>query len=115
MKRTRPRAREKKEKSEGKAKKGIGTMNLILIIVGVAVVAFTVTMIRIFTIYGAIPDTLCTYFFIFCGGEYGIMGWIKSTKEKNKEREWQKADEQEAMNNTPAGHEDDDGRDPSEM
>lgn len=67
--------------------KKIGTMNLILIIVGIATLIFTVIMIRLFIVYEAIPDTLCSCFFGLCGGECSVMGWIKSTKEKNKDRE----------------------------
>ncbi len=110
-------ARERKQKNnqDAKAKKGIGTMNLILIIVGVALLAFTVTMIWIFTVYGAIPDTLCSCVFAALGGECGVMGWIKTTKDKKQDREWAKADEQEAVNNAQTSHREDDGRDPSEM
>lgn len=100
------------KKSSGTEKKqsGIGTMNLILIIVGISILVFTVVMIRVFLIYGAIPDTLCTCVFGMCGGECGVMGWIKSTKEKYKDREWKKEDEQQAM----GGDTSVDGRDPDE-
>lgn len=75
------------------------TMDLILIIVGVLLVIFTVMMFVTFWKYGMIPDTLCTCFFACMGGECGIMGWIKTTKERQKEREWQLEDEERRKEN----------------
>ena len=60
----------------------IGTMDIILVIIGITLVIFTVVMLFIFTKYGAIPDTLCTCVFTALGSECGIMGWIKTNKEK---------------------------------
>lgn len=76
-------------------------MDVILIIVGIFLTAFTVTMIILFRTCGAIPDTLCTCVFAALGGECGIMGWIKTTKERNKERKWQLED-REAENEKTA-------------
>lgn len=104
-----------KKSYQSSEKKGIGTMNLILIIVGVSLLAFTIAMIWIFLTYAAIPDTLCTCVFAALGGECGVMGMIKTSKEKYKEREWKKEDEREAMENAQANHSSDDGRDPNEM
>ena len=67
-------------------------MDVILIIVGVCLAAFTVAMIVLFQIYGAIPDTLCTCVFAALGGECGIMGWIKTSKDRRREREWELED-----------------------
>ena len=72
----------------------MGVMNFILILVGVALVAFTIEMIHVFKVYATVPDTLITCVFAALAGECGIMGWIKTTKEKNKEREWKKEDEE---------------------
>ena len=68
------------------------TMDVILIIVGVLLITFTVTMIIIYLITGGIPDTLCTCFFAALGGECGVMGWIKSTKERYRERRYELED-----------------------
>ena len=38
------------------------------------------------------PDTLITCVFATLGGECGILGWIKTTKEKKQDRRWQLAD-----------------------
>lgn len=83
---------EKPKKSPGKM---IGTMNLILIIVGIFLVAFTLKMISLFETYGMVPDTLISCVFAALAGECGIMGWIKTSKEKNKDRRWQLEDRKE--------------------
>lgn len=83
-----------KKKTEKVKKEKPGTMDIILIIVGASLLIFTITMIRLFTIYGSIPDTLVTCVFAALGGECGIMGWIKTNKDKSKDREWQLEDEQ---------------------
>ena len=80
--------------------KKIGTMDIILIVVGIFLLLFTVEMIRIFRDYSMIPDTLVTCVFAAIASECGIMGWIKNTKERAKEREWMKEDQkQEEINN----------------
>lgn len=73
-------------------KSGPGTMDLILVIVGILLVFFTITMIVTYRQYGAIPDTLCTCVFATLGGECGVMGWIKTTKERNQNRKWELED-----------------------
>lgn len=65
------------------------TMDLILIIVGASVVIFTIVMINLYILTGAIPDTLCTCFFAACTGECGFMGWIKTAKTRYQDHEWQ--------------------------
>lgn len=61
-------------------------MDVILVIVGVVLLLFTVAMVVTFYICGAIPDTLCTCVFAALGGECGVMGWIKTAKERYAER-----------------------------
>lgn len=65
-----------------KAKRTLKTMNVILVILAIAVITFTITMIQIFIKTGSTPDTLITCVFVATTGELGVMGWIKSTKEK---------------------------------
>lgn len=79
----------------------IGTMNLILFICAVAIVAFTLEMIDLFKEYGMIPDTLVSCVFLAVTGECGFMGWIKTNKEKYRDRRWQKRDRLEAAAETP--------------
>lgn len=63
-----------------------GTMNLILVIIGITLLTFTIVMIDLFKNYGTIPDTLVTCVFAVLGGECGVMGWIKTNKDKNRDR-----------------------------
>lgn len=83
-------------KKPSKKKSSLGVMDIILIIVGISILLFTVAMIKLFREYGAVPDTLVTCVFATLGGECGIMGWIKTTKDRNKERKWEVEDKQEA-------------------
>lgn len=53
----------------------------------VAVALFTVTMIFLYARFGGVPDTLITYFFMFCGSEAGVMGFIKCSDTKYEKKE----------------------------
>ena len=81
-----------KRKEPQSKRKHLGVMDFILIIVGVLLIVFTVEMIREFRLYGSIPDTLCTCVFAALGGECGIMGWIKTTKVRKQERNYELED-----------------------
>ncbi len=72
--------------------RGFGTMNTILVIIAVSLLVFTVEMIRLFREQGQIPDTLITCVFAALGGECGVMGWIKTTKERMKDRKYELED-----------------------
>ena len=74
-------------------KKKLHTMDLILIVVAVALVVFTLEMLRTYRETGGIPDTLCTCVFAALGGECGAMAWIKTTKDRQKDRQWQREDQ----------------------
>lgn len=67
-------------------------MDLAVISVFALLIAFTVTMIVTFRQCYAIPDTLCNCVYGCLGVEYGALAWIKTSKERNKERQWQKED-----------------------
>lgn len=90
---------DKHEEAKKSSRKSIGTMNVILIIVGVFLVAFTLKMISLFETYGMVPDTLINCVFVALAGECGIMGWIKTSKEKNKDRRWQLEDRKQEREN----------------
>ncbi|PLT76286.1 hypothetical protein [Mediterraneibacter gnavus] len=87
---------ERRKGTSPEKKKQIGVMDIILIIVGVSLLLFTIAMIQIFKVYGAVPDTLVTCVFAALGGECGIMGWIKTSKDRRQEREWEVKDRREA-------------------
>lgn len=71
----------------------IKTMDVCLVVIAIALLAFTVEMIRLFRETGMIPDTLVTCVFAALGGECGAMAWIKTAKERNKDRKWQQEDQ----------------------
>lgn len=74
-------------------KKKIKTMDVILVVIAVALVLFTLEMILLYKETGAIPDTLCGCVFAALSGECGAMAWIKTTKERQKDRQWQREDQ----------------------
>lgn len=73
-------------------KKQIKTMDVILAVIAVFLFLFIVAMVALYYITGAIPDTLCTCVFAACGGECGVMGWIKTTKERQRDRKYELED-----------------------
>jgi len=99
--------KEEKNNADSKkpSRKSPGVMNIILIIVGVSLLVFTIEMIRIYREFGAIPDTLVTCVFAALAGECGIMGWIKTSKERRRERGWEVQDRQEAKAEAKAASE----------
>lgn len=100
---------EKNEEAKKSSGKSIGTMNLILIIVGIFLVAFTLKMISLFEAYGMVPDTLINCVFVALAGECGIMGWIKTSKEKNKDRRWQMEDRRQEREDLQENQQDSNG------
>lgn len=83
-------AKKTQKKLDDKIKKSIKTMDIILIIVGIMLTTFTITMIWVHVTTGSIPDTLCTCVFATLGTECGVMGWIKTNKNKYYARELNK-------------------------
>lgn len=73
-------------------RKKIGVMDLILIIVATVLVSYTVANLIIFLRMGSEPSTLTTCVFAAATGELGVMGWIKNTKDRQRERKWEKED-----------------------
>lgn len=69
-------------------KKKRRTMDVILIVLALFLLVFVVVMLWMYYVTGGIPDTLCTCVFGICGGECGVMGWIKTTKERKQERKY---------------------------
>ncbi len=67
-------------------------MDVILIGLAVFLLIFIVVMLTLYYITGGIPDTLCTCVFGICGGECGVMGWIRTTKDKQIDRKYQLED-----------------------
>ena len=70
----------------------MGVMNFILVFAAVTLTVFTSVMIYVFVKCGSVPDTLCTCVFAVLGGECGVMGWIKTNKDKIRDRQREKED-----------------------
>lgn len=67
----------------------IGTLNIVLILVGAFFVWFNWQMIETFRMYGAIPETYACAVIAATIGECGICGWIKTSKERKREHQWE--------------------------
>ena len=67
------------------AKKKMGTMDKVLILEGVILVAYTAADLAVFWHTGNEPATLTACVFGVCGLENGVMGWIKTNKDKAAE------------------------------
>lgn len=67
-------------------------MDFFLLVDLLLIIIFTVVMIILYVNTLSIPDTLVVSVFGVLGGELGIMGWIKSSKEKAETRKQELAD-----------------------
>ena len=63
----------------------MGTMDRILVLEAVFLVAYTVADVVVFWHTGSEPATLTGCVFGVCGLENGVMGWIKTNKDKAAE------------------------------
>ena len=75
-------------------KKKMGTMDRILVLEAVFLVAYTVADLAVFWHTGSEPATLTGCVFGVCGLENGVMGWIKTNKDKQQDRKWAEEDRQ---------------------
>lgn len=70
----------------------IKALDLAVVFTFLSIIVFTIVMIVTFYRYYAIPDTLCTCFFGCFGGECGALAWIKTSKIRIQDRQWQNED-----------------------
>lgn len=70
----------------------LNKIDLFLVMVLALTVAFIIAMIVLFAKYQCVPDTLITGFFALVGGECGVLGWIKASKERKRERRYELED-----------------------
>ena len=80
--------------------KKMGVMDKVLVLEGVILVAYTVAALAVFWHTGGEPSTLTACVYGLCGLENGVMGWIKTNKDKAAEAartsgNGQKADQEE--------------------
>lgn len=66
-------------------KRKMGTMDKVLILEAVVLIAYTVADLVVFWHTGAEPYTLTGCVFGVCGLENGVMGWIKTNKDRAAE------------------------------
>ena len=78
------RARRLRRESGGHGKK-VGTMDKVLILEAVILAAYAVADLAVFWHIGSEPATLTACVFGVCGLENGVMGWIKTSKDKAAE------------------------------
>ena len=76
-------------------KKRMRTMDIVLAIDFAVLIVFTIVMIVIFVNTGSEPSTLITCVFAAGGGEFGVLGWIKTSKEKHADRKYEEKREEE--------------------
>lgn len=84
----------------------IGTLNIVLIIVGVFFLWFNYRMIQMFELMGSIPESYACAVIAAVLGECGVCGWIRTTKDKQRDRKWSKEDEAEIHDRIDANMED---------
>ena len=82
------------------------TMDIILVGLAIFLLIFVLIMLIMYYLTGGIPDTLCTCVFGICGGECGVMGWIRTTKDKAKDREWTMEDRKADVTDINVGSKD---------
>lgn len=87
------RVRELRRQLRGESKR-MGTMDKVLILEAVTLVVYTVAALVVFWHTGSEPATLTACVFGVCGLENGVMGWIKTNKDKAAE----------AANKSGSGH-----------
>ena len=73
----------------------IGTLNVVLIVVGAFFVWFNWQMLCIFREQGMIPETYACAVIAATIGECGICGWIRTNKDRSRERQWEKEDREQ--------------------
>lgn len=67
------------------AEKKMGTMDKVLILEAILLISYAVADLVVFWHTGAEPYTLTGCVFAVCGLENGVMGWIKTNKDKAAE------------------------------
>ena len=75
--------------------KKVGTLNLVLMFVGAFFIWFNWQMILLYRQCDRMPETYACAVVAATIGECGICGWIRTNKDKQQDRKWQKQDEKE--------------------
>ena len=88
-----------------------GTLNIILIIVFAFFILFHFQMLQLYKEFGSLPESYAIAVVGATIGEAGICGWIRTNKDKHRERQWEKEDEQARKRDPPEGREEATGLD----
>ena len=76
-----------------KRRKKIKTLDIILICVFGYMIFLNWKMIQLFQMTGSAPETAWCALIAALIGECGICGWIRVSKDRNRERRWEKEDQ----------------------
>lgn len=76
-----------------KRKKKIKTLDVILICVFGYMLLLNWQMIQLFQATGSTPEAAWCALIAALIGECGICGWIRVSKDRNRERKWEKEDQ----------------------
>lgn len=72
----------------------VGTLNLVLILMFAFFIWFNWQMLDIFREYASIPETYACAVIAATIGEAGICGWIRTTKDRNREHKWEQEEKE---------------------
>lgn len=78
-----------------KRRKKIKTLDIILICVFGYMIFLNWKMIQLFQMTGSAPETAWCALIAALIGECGICGWIRVSKDRSRERKWEKEDKKE--------------------
>lgn len=70
----------------------INKLDIMLIVLLATTLLFIAVIVWLFYLFQAVPDSLVAGFFAMAGGECGVLGWIKSGKERRRERGYELED-----------------------
>ena len=70
----------------------LGTLNIILLLVGAFFIWFNWQMICVFRECGSIPESYACAVVAATIGECGICGWIRTNKDRQRDREYELQD-----------------------
>ena len=85
----------------------IGTLNLVLILMFIFFIWFNWQMLCIFRECMAIPETYACAVVAATIGEAGICGWIRTTKDRNREHKWELEEKKNQEEKMEVGKDDD--------
>lgn len=67
----------------------MGTLNLVLVLVGAFFIWFNWQLLDIFRAFQSIPEMYACAVVAATIGEAGICGWIRTTKDRKREHQWE--------------------------